>query len=62
MMMVLKKDTLSLMDPVDRSLIHCQPIINIRVWGVGCNNGRWANLGIVWANTPTPLSQNENIT
>uniref|UniRef100_A0A8C1Q4U3 Amyloid beta (A4) precursor protein-binding, family B, member 3 n=1 Tax=Cyprinus carpio TaxID=7962 RepID=A0A8C1Q4U3_CYPCA len=40
MMMVLKKDTLSLMDPVDRSLIHCQPIINIRVWGVGCNNGR----------------------
>uniref|UniRef100_A0A673KW15 Amyloid beta (A4) precursor protein-binding, family B, member 3 n=1 Tax=Sinocyclocheilus rhinocerous TaxID=307959 RepID=A0A673KW15_9TELE len=40
MMMVLKKDTLSLMDPVDRSLIHCQPIINIHVWGVGCNNGR----------------------
>ncbi|XP_062867815.1 amyloid-beta A4 precursor protein-binding family B member 3 [Trichomycterus rosablanca] len=40
MMMVLKKDTLSLLDPVDRSLIHCQPIINIRVWGVGCNNGR----------------------
>ncbi|CAM4670282.1 unnamed protein product [Leuciscus chuanchicus] len=40
MMMVLKKDTLSLMDPVDRSLIHCQPLINIRVWGVGCNNGR----------------------
>ncbi|XP_031427225.1 amyloid-beta A4 precursor protein-binding family B member 3 isoform X1 [Clupea harengus] len=40
MMMVLKKDTLSLMDPVDHSLIHCQPIINIRVWGVGCNNGR----------------------
>uniref|UniRef100_A0A4W5RIE3 Amyloid beta protein binding family B member 3 n=1 Tax=Hucho hucho TaxID=62062 RepID=A0A4W5RIE3_9TELE len=40
MMMVLKKDTLSLMDPVDRSLLHCQPIIDIRVWGVGCNNGR----------------------
>uniref|UniRef100_A0AAY4BAB3 Amyloid-beta A4 precursor protein-binding family B member 3 n=1 Tax=Denticeps clupeoides TaxID=299321 RepID=A0AAY4BAB3_9TELE len=40
MMMVLKKDTLSLMDPVDRSLIHCQPIVNIRVWGVGCNSGR----------------------
>ncbi|KAM6986667.1 amyloid-beta A4 precursor protein-binding family B member 3 [Aplochiton taeniatus] len=40
MMMVLKKDTLSLMDPVDRCLIHCQPILNIRVWGVGCNNGR----------------------
>ncbi|XP_076836179.1 amyloid-beta A4 precursor protein-binding family B member 3 [Brachyhypopomus gauderio] len=40
MMMVLKKDTLSLLDPADRSLIHCQPIANIRVWGVGCNNGR----------------------
>lgn len=40
MMMVLKKDTLSLLDPIDSSLIHCQPIISIRVWGVGCNNGR----------------------
>ncbi|KAK1788129.1 hypothetical protein P4O66_016586 [Electrophorus voltai] len=40
MMLVLKKDTLSLLDPTDRSLIHCQPIVNIRVWGVGCNNGR----------------------
>ncbi|XP_048399367.1 amyloid-beta A4 precursor protein-binding family B member 3 [Stegostoma tigrinum] len=40
MVMVLKKDTLSLVDPVDHSLIHSQPIINIRVWGVGCNNGR----------------------
>ncbi|MBN3325964.1 APBB3 protein, partial [Atractosteus spatula] len=44
MVMILKKDTLSLVDPVDHSLIHCQPIINIRVWGVGCNNGRsWLN-------------------
>ncbi|XP_018611805.1 amyloid-beta A4 precursor protein-binding family B member 3-like isoform X2 [Scleropages formosus] len=40
MVMVLKKDTLSLVDPMDHSLIHCQPIVNIRVWGVGCNNGR----------------------
>ncbi|RXM95149.1 Amyloid beta A4 precursor protein-binding family B member 3 [Acipenser ruthenus] len=40
MVMILKKDTLSLVDPVDHSLIHCQPIIHIRVWGVGCNNGR----------------------
>ncbi|XP_067852692.1 amyloid beta precursor protein binding family B member 2 [Heptranchias perlo] len=40
MVMVLRKDTLSLLDPVDHSLIHSQPIINIRVWGVGCNNGR----------------------
>ena len=43
MMMVLKKDTLSLMDPIDHTLIHCQPIMSIRVWGVGCNNGRSAN-------------------
>ncbi|XP_072854493.2 amyloid-beta A4 precursor protein-binding family B member 3 isoform X1 [Pogona vitticeps] len=40
MVMVLKKDTMSLVDPLDHSLIHSQPIINIRVWGVGCNNGR----------------------
>uniref|UniRef100_H3AED5 Amyloid beta protein binding family B member 3 n=1 Tax=Latimeria chalumnae TaxID=7897 RepID=H3AED5_LATCH len=40
MVMILKKDTLSLVDPVDHSLLHCQPVINIRVWGVGCNNGR----------------------
>ncbi|KAM4546618.1 amyloid-beta A4 precursor protein-binding family B member 3 isoform 2-T2 [Fundulus diaphanus] len=40
MMMVLKKDTLTLLDPLDHTPLHCQPIINIRVWGVGCNNGR----------------------
>ncbi|XP_072231623.1 amyloid-beta A4 precursor protein-binding family B member 3 [Leuresthes tenuis] len=40
MMLVLKKDTLSLLDPLDHTPLHCQPIINIRVWGVGCNNGR----------------------
>ncbi|XP_062909095.1 amyloid-beta A4 precursor protein-binding family B member 3 isoform X1 [Mobula hypostoma] len=40
MVLVLRKDTLSLVDPIDHSLIHSQPIINIRVWGVGCNHGR----------------------
>ncbi|XP_053253424.1 amyloid-beta A4 precursor protein-binding family B member 3 isoform X2 [Podarcis raffonei] len=40
MVMILKKDTMSLVDPLDQSLIHSQPIINIRVWGVGCNHGR----------------------
>ncbi|XP_055370638.1 amyloid-beta A4 precursor protein-binding family B member 3 isoform X2 [Betta splendens] len=40
MMLILKKDTLTLLDPLDHTLLHCQPIINIRVWGVGCNNGR----------------------
>ncbi|NXD76370.1 APBB3 protein, partial [Halcyon senegalensis] len=40
LVMILKKDTMSLVDALDRSLIHHQPILNIRVWGVGCNNGR----------------------
>ncbi|CAL8268676.1 unnamed protein product, partial [Merluccius merluccius] len=40
MLLVLKKDTLSLMDPLDHTLLHSQPISNIRVWGVGCSNGR----------------------
>ncbi|XP_028322134.1 amyloid-beta A4 precursor protein-binding family B member 3-like isoform X2 [Gouania willdenowi] len=40
MMLMLKKDTLSLLDPLDHTLLYRQPIINIRVWGVGCNNGR----------------------
>ncbi|XP_040038611.1 amyloid-beta A4 precursor protein-binding family B member 3 isoform X1 [Gasterosteus aculeatus] len=40
MMLVLKKDTLTLLDPLDHTSLHCQPISNIRVWGVGCNNGR----------------------
>ncbi|XP_015731675.1 amyloid-beta A4 precursor protein-binding family B member 3 isoform X2 [Coturnix japonica] len=40
LVMILKKDTMSLVDPLDHSLIHCQHILNIRVWGVGCNKGR----------------------
>lgn len=40
MMLVLRKDTLTLLDPLDHAPLHCQPISNIRVWGVGCNNGR----------------------
>lgn len=50
LVMILKKDTMSLVDPLDHSLIHCQPILNIRVWGVGCNKGRcWARGGAVGA-------------
>ena len=45
LVMILKKDTMSLVDPLDHSLIHCQPILNIRVWGVGCNNGRCRGTG-----------------
>ncbi|XP_061596444.1 amyloid-beta A4 precursor protein-binding family B member 3 isoform X2 [Cololabis saira] len=40
MTLVLKKDTLTLLDPLDQTPLHRQPIVNIRVWGVGCNNGR----------------------
>ncbi|XP_072204055.1 amyloid-beta A4 precursor protein-binding family B member 3 isoform X1 [Excalfactoria chinensis] len=40
LVMILKKDTMSLVDPLDHSLIHRQHILNIRVWGVGCNKGR----------------------
>uniref|UniRef100_A0A3B4BA90 Uncharacterized protein n=1 Tax=Periophthalmus magnuspinnatus TaxID=409849 RepID=A0A3B4BA90_9GOBI len=40
MKLVLKKDSLILLDPLDDTPLHCQPISNIRVWGVGCNNGR----------------------
>lgn len=40
MMLVLKKDALTLLDPLDHTQLHCQPIVNIRVWGVGCNDGR----------------------
>lgn len=48
LLMILKKDTMSLVDPLDRSLIHHQPILNIRVWGVGCNNGRCQGLRQSW--------------
>uniref|UniRef100_A0A8C3U0X1 WW domain-containing protein n=1 Tax=Catharus ustulatus TaxID=91951 RepID=A0A8C3U0X1_CATUS len=48
LVMILKKDTMSLVDPLDRSLIHRQPILNIRVWGVGCDNGRCQGRGQSW--------------
>ncbi|KFO19336.1 Amyloid beta A4 precursor protein-binding family B member 3 [Fukomys damarensis] len=40
MLMILKKDTMSLVNPLDHSLIHCQPLVHIRVWGVGSSKGR----------------------
>ncbi|EPY89857.1 amyloid beta A4 precursor protein-binding family B member 3 [Camelus ferus] len=40
MLMILKKDAMSLVNPLDRSLIHCQPLVHIRVWGVGSSKGR----------------------
>ncbi|XP_074012016.1 LOW QUALITY PROTEIN: amyloid-beta A4 precursor protein-binding family B member 3 [Numenius arquata] len=53
LVMILKKDTMSLMDPLDHSLIHCQPILNIRVWGVGCNNGRDRDFAFVASDKDT---------
>lgn len=40
MLMILKKDAMSLLNPLDHSLIHCQPLVHIRVWGVGSSKGR----------------------
>ncbi|XP_015277800.1 PREDICTED: amyloid beta A4 precursor protein-binding family B member 3 [Gekko japonicus] len=53
MVMILKKDTMSLVDPLDHSLLHSQPIINIRVWGVGCNNGRDRDFAFVASDKDT---------
>ncbi|ELK03018.1 Amyloid beta A4 precursor protein-binding family B member 3 [Pteropus alecto] len=40
MLMILKKDAMSLVNPLDHSLIHRQPLVHIRVWGVGSSKGR----------------------
>ncbi|XP_026528274.1 amyloid-beta A4 precursor protein-binding family B member 3 [Notechis scutatus] len=53
MVMILKEDTMNLVDPLDHSLIHCQPIINIRVWGVGCNKGRDRDFAFVASDKDT---------
>ncbi|NXP47174.1 APBB3 protein, partial [Heliornis fulica] len=53
LVMILKKDTMSLVDPLDHSLIRRQPILNIRVWGVGCNNGRDRDFAFVASDKDT---------
>ncbi|XP_011380592.1 amyloid-beta A4 precursor protein-binding family B member 3 isoform X2 [Pteropus vampyrus] len=40
MLMILRKDAMSLVNPLDHSLIHRQPLVHIRVWGVGSSKGR----------------------
>uniref|UniRef100_UPI003590261C amyloid beta precursor protein binding family B member 2-like isoform X3 n=1 Tax=Myxine glutinosa TaxID=7769 RepID=UPI003590261C len=40
MFLVLENNLLTLVDPMDRSVLHAQPIASIRVWGVGRDNGR----------------------
>ncbi|CAL8333905.1 unnamed protein product [Lota lota] len=40
MYLVLENNMLNLVDPMERSMLHAQPIASIRVWGVGRDNGR----------------------
>ncbi|EHA99860.1 Amyloid beta A4 precursor protein-binding family B member 2 [Heterocephalus glaber] len=40
MYLVLENDMLSLVDPMDCTMLHSQPIVSIRVWGVGHEDGR----------------------
>ncbi|XP_051561141.1 amyloid beta precursor protein binding family B member 2-like isoform X3 [Myxocyprinus asiaticus] len=40
MYLILENNMLNLVDPMDRSILHTQPIASIRVWGVGRDNGR----------------------
>lgn len=40
MFLMLENNMLNLVDPMDRSVLHSQPIASIRVWGVGRDNGR----------------------
>ncbi|XP_023683518.1 amyloid beta precursor protein binding family B member 1 isoform X2 [Paramormyrops kingsleyae] len=40
MLLVLENETLNLIDPLSQNLLHSQPIVSIRVWGVGRDNGR----------------------
>ncbi|XP_061685053.1 amyloid beta precursor protein binding family B member 2 isoform X2 [Syngnathoides biaculeatus] len=40
MYLLLEDDMLNLVDPMDRTVLHSQPIASIRVWGVGRDNGR----------------------
>ncbi|XP_051539505.1 amyloid beta precursor protein binding family B member 1 isoform X1 [Myxocyprinus asiaticus] len=40
MLLLLENETLSLIEPHDGTLLHSQPIVSIRVWGVGRDDGR----------------------
>lgn len=55
MYLLLENNLLSLVDPMDRSVLHSQPITSIRVWGVGRDNGRLVMGTAVVFFTCTPL-------
>ncbi|XP_077099569.1 amyloid beta precursor protein binding family B member 1 isoform X2 [Siphateles boraxobius] len=40
MLLVLENETMNLIEPHGRTLLHSQPIVSIRVWGVGRDDGR----------------------
>lgn len=42
LLLQLEDETLKLVEPQSQSLLHTQPIVSIRVWGVGRDSGRWA--------------------
>lgn len=44
MYLLLENNMLNLVDPMDRGVLHSQPITSIRVWGVGRDNGRLVTL------------------
>ncbi|XP_065384728.1 amyloid beta precursor protein binding family B member 1 isoform X3 [Macaca nemestrina] len=41
LLLQLEDETLKLVEPQSQALLHAQPIISIRVWGVGRDSGRW---------------------
>lgn len=42
LLLQLEDETLKLVEPQSQALLHTQPIVSIRVWGVGRDSGRWA--------------------
>lgn len=41
LLLQLEDETLKLVEPQNQALLHAQPIVSIRVWGVGRDSGRW---------------------
>ena len=41
LLLQLEDETLKLVEPHSQALLHAQPIVSIRVWGVGRDSGRW---------------------
>jgi len=48
LLLQLEDETLKLVEPQNQTLLHAQPIVSIRVWGVGRDSGRWAQESPGW--------------